>query len=393
MGSKTYNNILSMPQDASILYLSEAPSKLECIEYFGVHRLSETPCLKVPKAQGEKAIALARKLNLLNRDFKIQRLEDHLYIPLTQKPFRVDLKEFKNNLLEYEVSTHKFSERAKHALRLIDVLDEKLAPHLLVSLPHAVDFVGDVAIVEIPSELENYKRMIGEAMLATNKRVSTVLAKSGAVGGVYRVRKFEVIAGVDNTKTVHKEHGCIFHVDLAKAYFSPRLSYEHSRIAAQVKQGETVIDMFAGVGPFSILIAKKCTNVKIYAIDVNPDAIRYLKRNVKATNVVAKVTPILGDARQIIQEKLSGVADRIIMNLPENAIEYVDVACEALQTKGGIIHYYEFTNAPNPLETAKNRFDEAIKQTGRSLEKILMARTVRATAPYTWQVVVDARVR
>lgn len=355
--------------------------------------MSETPCLKVPKALGEKAIALARKLNLLNRDFKIQRLEDHLYIPLTRKPLRADLKEFKNNLLEYEVSTHKFSERAKHALKLIDVLEEKLSPHLLASLPHAVDFVGDIAIVEIPPELENYKRMIGEAMLSTHKRVSTVLAKSGAVGGIYRVRKFEVIAGADKTETVHKEHGCVFHVDLSKAYFSPRLSYEHSRITAQVKQGETVIDMFAGVGPFSILIAKKRANVKIYAIDVNPDAIRYLERNIKANNVEAKVKPILGDARQIIKEKLRRVANRVIMNLPEKAIEYVDIACEALRKEGGIIHYYEFTNAPNPLEATRNRFNEAMKQTGRSLEKILLARIVRATAPYTWQVVVDAEIK
>lgn len=355
--------------------------------------MSETPCLKVPKALGEKAIALARKLDFLNRDFKIQRLEDHLYIPLTRKPLRADLKEFKNKLLEYEFSTHKFSERAKHTLKLIGVLEEKLSPHLLASLPHAVDFVGDIAIIEIPPELENYKRMIGEAMLSTHKRVSTVLAKSGAVRGIYRVRKFEVIAGADKTETVHKEHGCVFHVDLSKAYFSPRLSYEHSRIAAQVNQGETVIDMFAGVGPFSILIAKKCANVKIYAIDVNPDAVHYLKRNIKANNVEAKVTSILGDARQIIKEELKAAANRIIMNLPEKAIEYVDIACEALQKEGGIIHYYEFTNAPNPLEAAKNRFNEAMKQTSRSLEKILLARIVRATAPYTWQVVVDAEIR
>jgi len=355
--------------------------------------LSETSCLKVPKVQGEKAIVLARKLNLLNRGFRIQRLGDHLYIPLSRKPLRADLKEFKSNLLEYEFTTHRFSERAKPTLKQVDMLEDKLPPHLLASLPHAVDFVGDIAIVEIPPELGNYKRIIGEAMLSIHKRVSTVLAKSSAVGGVYRVRKFEVIAGADKTKTVHKEHGCVFHVNLAKAYFSPRLSYEHSRIAAQAKQGETVIDMFAGVGPFSILIAKKCVNVKIYAIDVNPDAVHYLKRNIRANNVEAKVTSILGDVRQVIKGKLKGVANRVIMNLPEKAIEYVDLACEALQKEGGIIHYYEFTSVPNPLEAAKNRFNEAMKQTSRSLEKILLARIVRATAPYTWQVVVDAEIR
>lgn len=355
--------------------------------------MSETPCLKVHKEQGEEAITLARKLNLLNRDLKIQRLGNYLYIPLTRKALRVDLKEFKSNLVEYEVSMHRFSERAKHRLEMVDVLKEKLSPHLLASLPHAVDFVGDIAVVEFPPELEKHKRMIGEAMLSTHKRVSTILAKAGAVEGTYRVRRFEVIAGVDKTETVHREHGCVFHVDLTKTYFSPRLSYEHSRIAAQVKQGETVIDMFTGVGPFSILIAKRSAKVKIYAVDVNPDAVHYLKRNIRANNVEAKVIPIQGDARCVINEELKGVANRVIMNLPEKAIEYVDTACEALQKEGGIIHYYEFAEAPNPLQAAKNRFNEAMKQTNRSLEKIPLARAVRATAPYTWQVVVDAEIR
>jgi tRNA (guanine37-N1)-methyltransferase len=362
-------------------------------EHLWVIQVAKAPCLKVLKLHGETAIALAKKFDIFERKLKVQRVGDHLYIPLVAEPLQTDLKELEKELPEFEVSSYEFPERVKRQLKLIDLLEDKLPPHLLANLPHAIDFVGDIAVVEIPPELENYKRIIGEAMLSAHKRVNTVLAKSGAVEGVYRVRKFKVIAGADRTEAVHKEHGCVFHVDLARAYFSPRLSAEHSRIAAQVEQGETVIDMFAGVGPFSILIAKKCADVKIYAIDVNPDAFRYLKRNIKANNVEAKVKPILGDARQIVKEKLRGTADRVIMNLPEKAIEYVDIACEALQKEGGIIHYYEFTNAPNPLEAAKNRFDEAMKLTSRSLEKILMARTVRATAPYTWQVVVDAEIR
>ena len=90
---------------------------------------------------------------------------------------------------------------------------------------------------------------------------------------------------------------------------------------------------------------------------------------------------------------LKGVADRVIMNLPEKALEYVDVACEAIEAEGGIMHYYEFTSAPDPLETAKTRLIEAVKQTGRNVEKVLLAKTVRVTAPYTWQVVIDAEVQ
>ena len=355
--------------------------------------MSEAPCLRVPRALGEDAIRLVRRLNLFNRELRVEQVEDYLYIPLLSKPPPTDIKELKKSFPEFEISTHRFSERTKRPLKLVDMLKDKLSPHLLASLPHAIDFVGDIAIIEIPPELEDHKKTIGEAVLKTHKRVDTVLAKSGAIEGVYRLREFEVIAGVGKTETVHREHGCIYHVDLVKAYFSPRLSHEHDRVALRVREGETVVDMFAGVGPFSILIAKKHENVRVYAIDVNPDAVEFLRRNVAVNRVEKKVVPILGDARQVVRERFMGIADRVIMNLPERAVEYVDVACEAIRSEGGIIHYYEFTSAPDPLETAKVRLIEAIKRTNREVKEVLLARIVRATAPFTWQVVVDAEIQ
>jgi len=354
---------------------------------------SEAPCLRVPKVHGEKAIVLLRKLNLFNRELKVEQVGDYLYIPLVGEPLPTDLEELKKHLPELKPSLYRFSERAERPINLVDVLEDRLPPHLLASLPKAMDFVGDIAIMELPPELEGYKTIIGEAVLKEHKRVCTVLAKSGAVEGMYRVRDFEVIAGVGKTETIHREHGCVYHVDLAKAYFSPRLSHEHDRVASQVQNGETIVDMFAGVGPFSILIAKKREDVKVFAIDINPDAAHYLKKNISVNHVQGKVTPILGDVRQVVDEQLIGVADRVIMNLPEKAIEYVDVACKAVKPDGGTIHYYEFTSQPNPLETAKVRLIEAVKQNHRNIEEISLARIVRATAPFTWQVVVDAEIR
>jgi len=353
----------------------------------------EAPCLRVPKALGEKAIRLVRGLNLFDRELKVHQVGDYLCIPLNSEPLPHDIKEIEKNLQEFEISTHRFSERTKRLPKVVDVLEETLPPHLLASVPHAIDFVGDIAVIEIPQELVDHKKAIGEAILKTHKRVVTVLAKSGAVEGVYRLREFEVIAGVEKTVAIHKEHGCVYHVDLAKTYFSPRLSHEHNRVASKVKEGEIVIDMFAGVGPFSILIARKRENVKVYAIDVNPDAVELLKRNVAVNRVEDKVMPILGDVGQVVREQLIGVADRVIMNLPEKAIEYVDVACKAIKLEGGIIHYYEFTNAPDPLEPARVRLTEAINQTNRKIKKTLLAKVVRATAPFTWQVAVDAEIQ
>lgn len=353
----------------------------------------ETPCLKVPKALGEKTIRLVRGLNLFNRELKVEQVGEHLFIPLVREPLPADVKEFKRSLPNCEAAVHKFPRHTKRSLTPADLLKDKLPSHLLTSLPHAMDFVGDVAVIEVPPELEAYKKAVGEAILKAHKRVHTVLAKSGAIEGMYRLREFETIAGVGKTETIHKEHGCMFYVDLAKTYFSPRLSHEHDRVASQVKDGETVIDMFAGVGPFSILIAKRHENVRVYAIDVNPDAVNCLKRNIEANHVGKSVTPLLGDIRRIVKKKLIGVADRVIMNLPERAIEYVDVACEAIKPRGGVVHYYEFTSMPEPLETAKVRLIEAMKQTSRNVKKILSARLVRATAPYAFQVVVDVEIQ
>jgi len=355
--------------------------------------LVKAPCIRVEKTQGEKAIIIAKRLNLLDRNLRVQRQQDYLYIPLIREPQKTDLEELEANLPQFEVIQRKFIERVERPPKLVDFLSDKLPPHLLASLPRAIDFVGGIAVVEVPPELAAFKAVVGEAILATHKRLSTVLAKSSAVGGEYRVREFETIAGVDKTKTVHREHGCVFHVDLAKAYFSPRLSYEHSRVASLVEEGETVLDMFAGVGPFSILIARKHKKVNVYAIDKNPEAVQLLKKNMVANRVEARITPILGEAKQIVAERLRNSSDRVVMNLPEKAIEYFDAACEAIKPAGGIIHYYEFTSAHEPIETAKNRLMEAVKQTNRKLDEILCSRIVRGTAPFTWQVVVDARIK
>jgi len=353
----------------------------------------EATCLKIPKNLGEQAIRLVRELNLFNRELKVQQFDNCLYIPLIHEPLPIIFKKFEKNLTEFEISVHNFPERKKRHFTSLDFLADKLPPHLLASVPRAIDFVGDIAIIEIPPELGDHKKTVGEALLKAHKQTKTVLAKSGAVEGVYRIRDFEVIAGAEKTATVYREYGCVYHVDVAKAYFSPRLSSEHNRVASQAKDGETIVDLFAGVGPFAIPIAKKHENVRVYAVDVNPDAVSLLKRNVAVNRAEKQVVPVLGDARQVVREQLSGKADRVIMNLPETALEFVDVACEALKAEGGIIHYYDFAKVSDALETAKVRLIEAVNRNNRKVKKTLLAKPVREVAPYTWQVVVDAEIQ
>ncbi|MCX8170374.1 MAG: class I SAM-dependent methyltransferase family protein, partial [Candidatus Bathyarchaeota archaeon] len=348
----------------------------------GEKRLAEAYCIKVHRSLGDKAIRTLVKLNLLNKDLRVINLGEHLLVPLKEKLSEEQSAIIRKEIGEFEILISNFLRREKQFKSLIDFLEDKLPPHLLASLPRSIDFIGDVAILEIPAELEDHKHLIGEAVLKVFKRAKSVLAKSSAVKGDYRIREYELIAGSADTETVHKEHGCRYFLDPRKVYFSPRLSYEHYRVASQVSEGETVIDMFAGVGPFSILIAKNREKVKVYSIDINPDAVEYLKRNIYVNNVYGKVIPFLGDVREIIEGNLRGVADRVIMDLPEKAIEYVDAACMALKPSGGIIHYYEIAGGADVMEGVKRRLIDAIEESGRIVETLLSERIVKEVAPY-----------
>jgi len=352
----------------------------------------ESACLRVPKKSGEKTINLLARLKLLNGDLQVCSEGEYLCIPLLKKLSEATAETLASVLPESEVATREFRKRSKYLTSAIGLANEALPGDLVDSFPRSMDFVGDVAIVEIPSQLENYKRTLGEIILRSHKNVRTVLAKAGAIGGVRRLRRLELLAGQERTETVHREHGCIYYLDLAKVYFSPRLSYEHNRVASQVVQGETVIDMFAGIGPFSILIAKKHVGVTVYAIDLNPEAGKYLQRNIIANHVQGRVVPIIGDAKGVVPSKLGKSADRVIMNLPERAVDFLSPACDALKPEGGIIHFYHFESGPNPIETAKKRMSETVERIGYKIENVLLARTVREVSPYRYQVVLDVGI-
>lgn len=353
----------------------------------------ESLCLRVQKFHGEKTIVLANKFGISNRELEIKKDENFVYVPLVRQPTENEMNTLMSRSPETLLETQLFHERKRQPKTYAEILENQLPPHLLASLPRALDIVGEIAIVEIPPELEPYAKLIGEAVLEKYRNIQTVLAKAGAVGGTFRLREFEVIAGEPKTATVHKEFGCNYHVDVAKAYFSPRLSHEHKRVAEQVQEGESVVDLFAGIGPFAVLIAKKVGNVKVYAIDVNPDAIEFLKKNIRLNRVENKVVPILGDARKIVLETLSGIADRVIMNLPEKAEEFVDVACLAIKPEGGIIHFYGFSRPSDSAEDKKTRFSTAVENAGRRVERFLAVKTVRETAPHEWQTVLDVKIR
>ena len=227
--------------------------------------------------------------------------------------------------------------------RLLRELARELVPSdLLRFVPKGFETIGDIAILNLPRELDEYKFEIARALLRRlSPHIRLVVRRASPARDPKRVHEYEVLAGSGGLETLHKESGCIFKVDISRAFFSSRLQYERARIAGLVRPGEVVVNMFAGVGPFSIVIAKRVPDVKIYSIDVNPEAYKLMVENVKLNRVEDKVVPLLGDAAEVVDlYNLKGVADRVLMPSPEHAINYLAKAVESLKARG-FIHYYD----------------------------------------------------
>ena len=147
---------------------------------------------------------------------------------------------------------------------------------------------------------------VAKQIMAIHKGVKTVFSQTSPVRGDHRVRELTLLAGENKTVTKYKEAGCIFAVDIEKCYFSPRLKHERLRIASQVSPNETVVNMFAGVGCFSIIIAKTVPETKVYSIDINPTAYQFMVENVRINRVFGRVQPMLGDSKEIVANPAAG---------------------------------------------------------------------------------------
>ena len=259
-----------------------------------------------------------------------------------------------------------------------------------------VEFIGDIAIVKPPYGKPvdlDAARKYAEELMKAHKFVRSVWLAAGPVSGAHKVRPLEYLAGERRTVTVYKEHGCSFVVDVAKDFITPRLNYEHMRVARLVREGEVVVNMFAGVGLFSIIIAKYSRPKAVHSIDINPDAYAHMVENIRLNKVEGVVIPYLGDAAEVITSKLTGIADRVLMPLPDLAIPYLKYAIAALRERG-VVHVYLHVHAAkgeDPEEKAKGILAEAMSSL-RVTWSSQGSRVVRMVGPRIYQVVVDAWV-
>lgn len=251
------------------------------------------------------------------------------------------------------------------------------------------DQIGDIIIVRIPDSLLAKKKLIGETLLNEVKIAKSVFYQSSPVEGDFRTRNLENLAGENKTETEYKEFGCKFTVDVENAFFSPRLSTERERIANLVQDGETVVNMFAGVGMFSIMIAKKKKCI-VYSIDINPVASNLCEKNITSNKLAGKVISVNGEASQIIQEQLKDKSDRTLMLLPERSDEFLKSAIDATKN-GGIIHYYSHIHADKKSNAGKLSEEHYLQVTSVKSE-ILGSKIVRAVGPRYYQTVVDVKI-
>jgi tRNA (guanine37-N1)-methyltransferase len=277
---------------------------------------------------------------------------------------------------------------------LREILSKALPSEDLAYVHNSYDILGDIAILRLTDTSRKHAETVAQAIMDIHKNVKTVFAQTSPVHGDFRLRGLEHIAGEDRTVTVHRESGCQLLVDVAKCYFSPRLHYERIRIARQVRNGEVIVNMFAGVGSFSIVIARNSNAKKIYSADINQTAVKFMNGNVRLNRVYDVVKPMLGDAREITKE-LHGVADRVLMPLPEKALQYLPSALPALKKTGGWIHYYDFEHADkNEDPTVKVKTKVANKlQNLRVPFETKFSRIVRSVGPRWYQIVLDIEVK
>lgn len=268
---------------------------------------------------------------------------------------------------------------------LAELLADSIDPQERELLPGGWFILGKVITVKIDPRIEHLKGRIGEALLRIYPRCSTVLLDRG-IGGQFREPDREVIAGPSIIETVHRENGVVFKLDAMRTMFSPGNLKERMRMG-RLGGGETVVDMFAGIGYFTLPMAVHSRPRKIVAIEINPVAYGYLVENVRLNRVEEIVEPVLGDCARLAP---AAIADRVVMGYVGTTDQYLDAGMAALRP-GGALHYHQ--TVPERLFPAMLEEDLAVaaERAGRKI-KIERCARVKKYSPGMLHAVVDARV-
>lgn len=276
-------------------------------------------------------------------------------------------------------------------------LKGKLGTRELGLLPSGFQAIGEICILNLNQDLLSFKNEIGEVVLEIFPRFKTICNKKGEITGKFREPQIEVIAGENKTEAIVKENNCLYKFDVTKVMFAKGNINERVRIARQVQPGEIVVDMFAGIGYFSVPIGKLSLPSKVYSIELNPNSVYYLKENLRLNKIADKFEVIPGDSMEEVPKLIErGVkADRVVMGYLPPPMEFVPYALRIVK-KNGIIHYEEILNLDNEkrdeeVKQVMGKIEEYAKKEGRKV-KLISVNYVKDYKPHVGHYVLDIEV-
>ncbi len=253
-------------------------------------------------------------------------------------------------------------------------------------LPRGFQRIGHIVILNLKPEVSGLARDMADIVLSNYPYIKTVCLTKG-VSGELREPRIRYLAGERRTETIHTENKCKFKLDVTRVMFSKGNLSERARLPRLVKPGETIVDMFAGVGYFCIPIARHAQPKHIYAIEKNPLAFSYLKENTRLNRLQDTITPILGDCREV---QTGSVADRVLMGYLPRTYQYLPAAFEALMPQGGVIHYHDTFAEAELWQRPLDILESQAFRSGYTLRAIKHKAVVKEYAPGVYHVVIDA---
>ncbi|MBN2065820.1 MAG: class I SAM-dependent methyltransferase family protein [Candidatus Thermoplasmatota archaeon] len=262
---------------------------------------------------------------------------------------------------------------------------EQILPEQYVSyLPNKWEKIGDILLLKLSSELTKYQSEIGK-IYAEALHCRSVLKEIGQIDGVYRVPNVEHIWGDQETETIHYENGIRFRLDPSKVMFSSGNIGEKKRMSTISNNTETVVDMFAGIGYFSIPLAVYSKPKKLYSCEINPIAFEFLNKNIVLNDVTEIIEPIFGDNRKVAPQKL---ADRVLMGYFGGTDSYLHTAVSCLKEEGGIIHYHDIFPEKNVPDKVMKQVEKIIHSEAKNVT-LQQYKKVKSFAPGTGHYVFD----
>jgi tRNA wybutosine-synthesizing protein 2 len=254
-------------------------------------------------------------------------------------------------------------------------------------LPTKWEKVGTVVILKIPKELIPYQEIIGK-VYASELGCHSTLGDVGGISGVYRTPMVKLLWGSSQTETMHKENGVRYLLDPQKVMFSSGNMAERKRMGLISNPRETVVDLFAGIGYFTLAMAVHSRPKKIVACEMNLVAFNYLCKSIVLNHVTDIVEPIHGDNRKVAPK---GCADRVLLGYLQETDLFLSVALECLRDQKGILHYHDLVSRNTTMEQLVKQIQTVADEYDREAT-LLLAKEIKSYAPGISHVVLDVRI-